>query len=234
MIFVLVDFFQTLGITQITEPLNKFLNQLFEYAPKILGAAGLLMVAWIVATVLRAIVSKLLGGANIDERIGCKAGTEEKRVIPLTKSLSDAVYWLVFLISLPAILGPLGLVGILEPVQGMLDKILGFSPNILSAAIILVVGWFVARIIQKLVTSLLFAIGTDKLPEKLGLTNMFGKQGLSGVIGLVLYVFILIPVIIAALNALKIDAVIRPASEMLNTILLSLPNVFACRDYIGN
>ncbi len=227
MIFVLVAFFQTLGITQITEPLNNFLNQLFEYAPKLLGAGGLLLVAWIVATVLRAIVSKLLGATKIDEHFGGKAGFEEEKAIPLTKSLSDAVYWLVFLFFLPAILSALELVGILEPVQGMLDKILGFLPNILSAAIIFLVGWFVARIIQKVVTNLLIAIGTDKLPEKVGITNILGKQGLSGTIGMILYIFILIPVLVAALNALNIEAVARPASDMLNSILLALPNIFA-------
>ena len=227
MIFVLVAFFQTLGISRITEPLNKFLNQIFEYAPKILGAAGLLLVAWIIARILRAVVSNLLGATNIDERIGSETANEEKKSIPLTKSLSEAVYWLVFLFFLPAILSTLGLVGILEPVQGMLDKILGFLPNILSAAIIFVVGWFVARIIQRVVTSLLVAIGADKIPEKMGLTNIFGTQGLSGVIGIIFYVFILIPVLIASLNALKIEAVARPASDMLNSILLAIPNIFA-------
>ena len=33
MLFVLVEFFQTLGLTIVTEPLTAFLNQLFEYAP---------------------------------------------------------------------------------------------------------------------------------------------------------------------------------------------------------
>ena len=228
MTFVLVAFFQTLGITQITEPLNKFLNKLFEYAPKLLGACGLCLVAWVVATVLKAIVLKLLAATNIDERFGGKAALmEEEKAISLTKSFSDAVYWLVFLFFLPAILSTLDLIGILEPVQGMVDKILGFLPNILSAAIIFVVGWFVARIIQKIVTSLLIAIGTDKLPEKIGLANVFGKQALSGVIGIILYVFILIPVLIASLNALKIEAVAQPASDMLNSILLAIPNIFA-------
>ncbi len=227
MVFVLVAFFQTLGITQITEPLNKFLNQLFEYAPKLLGAGVLCLVAWIVATILRAIVSKLLGSTNIDKRFGGKAGNEEGKSIPLSKSLSDAVYWLVFLFFLPAVLTALDLVGILEPVQGMVDKILGFLPNIISAAIIFLVGWFVARIIREVVTNLLIAVGADKLPGKLGLTNIFGKQGLSGVIGMILYVFILIPVLVAALNALKLEAVARPASDMLNSILLAIPNIFA-------
>ncbi len=67
--------------------------------------------------------------------------------IPISKSLGDIAYWLVFLIFLPGILGALNLGGLLEPIQGMLNKILDFLPNILTAAIIVLVGWFVAKIV---------------------------------------------------------------------------------------
>ena len=227
MLFVLVAFFQTLGITQITEPLNLFLKQLFEFAPKLLAAVALLAVAWVVASLLRMVVGKVLRATNIDQKLGSHVGLEEEKAVPLSKSLSDSVYWLVFLIFLPAILSPLGLDGILGPIQGMVDKILSFLPNIFSAAIIFTVGWFVARIVQRIVTNLLSAIGADKLIEKVGLSSVFGKQTLSGLIGMILYVFILIPVLIAALNALAIEAITEPASEMLNTILVKVPDIFA-------
>ena len=53
MVFVLVAFFQTLGLTLLTEPLNRLLSEIFEFAPKILGAGVLLLIAWIVASLLR-------------------------------------------------------------------------------------------------------------------------------------------------------------------------------------
>ncbi len=42
-----------------------------------------------------------------------------------------------------------------------------------------------------------------------------------------MYVFVFIPVITAALNALALQAVTQPVSQMLNTILSSLPLIFA-------
>ncbi|HMA81656.1 MAG TPA: hypothetical protein VKR81_12235 [Candidatus Binatia bacterium] len=45
MVFVLVAFFQALGLTLPTEPLNRLLNQIFEFAPQLLGAGLLLFVA---------------------------------------------------------------------------------------------------------------------------------------------------------------------------------------------
>jgi hypothetical protein len=227
MLFVLVAFFQTLGVTQITEPLNRFLTQVFVFAPQILGALLLIVIAWAVASVLKMLVYRGLSAFGIDRRLGTHAGLEESTRIPLTRSLADIVYWLVFLLFLPGILSTLRLEGILGPIQTMVDKILGFMPNIFTSAVIFLVGWFVARVVQKIVTNLLAAMGIDKLLEKVGLTEALGKQGLSGLIGLIVYVFILIPIIIAALNALAIDAITKPASEMLNTILATIPDIFA-------
>jgi hypothetical protein len=109
----------------------------------------------------------------------------------------------------------------------MINKILGFLPNIFAAGLILAIGWFVARIVQRIVTNLLAAVGADRLSERVGLAPVLGKQRLSGLLGLVVYVLILIPVLIAALNALALEAITRPATNMLNAILTALPAIFA-------
>jgi hypothetical protein len=227
MLFVLIAFFQALGLTLITEPLNQLLVQVFEFAPRLFGACLLVLIAWIVARGLKLIVSRVLSIAKLDERLGSQAGLEEEEHVFLTQTLANAVYWLVFLLFLPAVLDALALQGLLEPVQGMINKILGFLPNIFAAGLILVIGWFVARIVQRIVTNLLAAVGTDRLSEQVGLVTVLGKQRLSGFLGLVVYVLILIPVMIAALNALALEAITQPATNMLDTILGALPVVFA-------
>jgi hypothetical protein len=102
MLFVLIAFFQTLGLTIITEPLNRLLVQVFQYAPRLLGAGLLLLIAWIVASALRLVISRVLTAAKIDERLGSEAGLEEEKRVPLAQTLGNAVYWLVFLLFLPA------------------------------------------------------------------------------------------------------------------------------------
>jgi hypothetical protein len=227
MLFVLIAFFQTLGLTIITEPLNRLLIQVFQYAPRLLGAGLLLLIAWIVASALKLVISRVLSAAKIDERLGSGAGLEEEKRVPLAQTIGNAVYWLVFLLFLPAVLGALELQGLLEPVQGMINQILGFLPNIFAAGLILAVGWLVARIVQQIVTNLLAAVGADRLSERVGLAPVLGEQKLSGLLGLVVYVLVLIPVLIAALNALALEAITQPASNMLNVILEALPAIFA-------
>jgi len=227
MLFVLIAFFQALGLTIITEPLNQLLIQVFQYAPRLLGAGLLLLIAWIVASALKLVVSRALRVAKLDERLGSLADLKEEERLPLAQTLGDAVYWLVFLLFLPAVLSALALEGLLQPVQSMIDKVLGFLPNLFAAGLILGVGWFIARIVQRIVANLLVAVGADGLSEEVGLAPVLGKQRLSGLLGLVVYVLVLIPVLIAALNALALEAITRPASNMLNTILGALPAIFA-------
>ncbi len=223
MLFVLVAFFQALQLTIITQPLNNLLDKVLSYLPQLLGAAALFIIAWLLATILRKIITTGLHAFKLDEKINEKTSDN----IPLSKSLGDIAYWLVFLIFLPGILGALNLGGILQPIQGMLNKILDFLPNVLTAAVIILVGWFVAKIIRQIVTSLLSAIGTDNFSEKIGLNKSLGSQKLSSLIGMILYILILIPILIAGLNALKLDAITRPASNMLNQILQIIPAIFA-------
>ena len=226
MLFVLAAFFQTLGLTILTEPLNRLLNQVFEFAPRLLGGGALLLAAWVVATVLRLAVMRLLGATGLDQRLGSEADLKDQQRVPLTKSVADTLYWLAFLLFLPAILGALALEGILQPVQSMMNQFLGFLPNLVAAGLTLAVGWFLARIVRKITTNLLAAAGLDRLGEKIGLTGILGREKLSGVLGLVVYVLILVPVLIAALDTLGLEAVTGPASNMLNTLLAAAPSIF--------
>jgi hypothetical protein len=203
MIFVLIAFFQALGLTLVTDPLSRLVGQLLEYLPQLFGAGILLLIAWIVASVVRLFITKVMGTAKLDERMGGQLGSKDEKAIPLTKTIGDVVK------------------GLLAPVQGMLNEFLGFLPNLLAAGLIGFIGWCVARIVRQIVTSLLAATGGDRLSDRLGIAP------LSTVIGLIVYTLIIIPVLIAALNALALDAITEPASNMLSLILGAIPAIFA-------
>jgi Mechanosensitive ion channel, conserved TM helix len=225
MILVLVAFFQTLRLTLVTEPLNRLLNEFFEFAPQLFGAAAILVIAWVLANLLRAIISRVLRAANIDQRLAEQAESSPR--VSLAQTIADTAYWLVFLLFLPALLNALSLDGLLGPVQGMIDKILDFLPNIITAGLILLVGWFLARIVRGIVTNFLVAVGVERLTERVGLSRVLGTQSLPTVVGLIAYVLILVPLVLAALDALQLQAVTAPTSNMLNTILATLPDILA-------
>jgi hypothetical protein len=106
----------------------------------------------------------------------------------------------------------------------MVGEVLAMLPNVLAAAIIGLVGWGLAVIVRNLVANLLAGTGADRMGETAGLR---GTMPLSRLVGLVLYVLVLVPSLIAALNALQIAAITAPATEMLNGVMQAIPNVFA-------
>ena len=227
LVFAVVGFFNALELTVISQPLTAFLNQVFEYFPKLIGAGVLVVAAWVVATLLKKIVSTALQMAKLDERLNGEAGLKKDKAAPLSKTLAEAAYWLVFLLFLPAILETLSLEGLLAPVTNLVDQILGFLPNILAAGVIFAVGWFIARVVQRIVTNLLAALGADRLGERVGISKALGARQLSGLLGLIVYILILVPVLISSLNALALDAITRPASNMLASIMAAIPSIFA-------
>ncbi len=224
MLFAFVAFFSVLGWSEVSAPLNAFLEEIFAFLPNLLSAAVLLGVAWLIATGMRFALSGLLSKTSLDERFAAEVVEGET---PPSRALGETVYWLVFLMFLPAILDALGLEGLLGPVTVLLNKILAFLPNLFAAGLILATGWLLAKIIRRIVTSLLSASGADGLGERLGIGRVLGEQQLSILVGLVVYVLVLVPVVIAALDALKLEALTAPASSMLDQILAAVPQIFA-------
>ena len=225
-IFTLVAFLQTLNLTAVSTPLNQLLTQIFEFLPKLAGGALLLGVAWLLASLVKLLVTRSLRTLNLDRRLGQQVGEASATDFSLSETIGNTLYWFIFLLFLPAILNTLQLQGTLQPVQQLLNEILSILPNIFAAVLIGAIGWLIAQVVRRIVTNLLAATGTDRLGAQFGISPATSGQSLSGIIGTVVYVLILIPTAIAALNALRIDAISAPAIAMLNQILNAIPRIF--------
>ncbi len=229
-LFAIIGFLERLQLTAASTPLTALLTQVTSFLPKVLAAAILLGVAWVVATLCKTVVVRLLGAFRLDERLNQQVsdGTASTpNQFSLSETLGNALYWFIFLLFLLPILDTLGLPGLLDPVQQMLNQVLFMLPNILAAILIAGAGWVIAQIVRRIVTNLLVAVGCDRLGSRFGISSASGGQNLSSIIGTVVYVLVLIPIAISALNALKIEAISVPAIEMLSNILNIIPQLFA-------
>jgi hypothetical protein len=218
-LITLIGILNTLSLELVSGPLNQLLSQVLGYLPRILAGALLFVFAWILATVLRAVSTKALASTSWDQKLADEAGTR-----PMSKNIGNVLFWLTFLLFVPAILGVLDLQGLLEPVRGMIDKALAMIPNIVAAVAIGLVGWLLARLLRALVGNLLTAVGVDRIGAEVGL----GKQvQISRLVGMIVFIFVFIPALIAALDALQIEAISGPAIEMLAMVLEAVPNLLA-------
>ncbi len=242
MLFVFVAVFSRLGLNEVTEPLNGLLSKVTGYLPQIGGAAALLGLAWLLATIVKKVILAVCDKTQLDEKLSKFAGpsedvivdddgnvavvqTEETESVPLAKSLADVAYWLVFLVFLPPILGALQLAGLLEPVNTMMNKVTAYLPNLLGAAIIIGIGYLVGKLIQRVVSQFLKAAGADKLSNKFGFASKPESKKPSDIVGLVLFTVVLLGALIAGIDKLGIESLTRPATNMIDKITGALPNI---------
>jgi hypothetical protein len=227
MVFGLLTFFDKLDLKTVTQPLNALLTEIFTYLPKLGAAAGLLIVAWILASLLEKGITKASSVARLDERLNnLDEGQEEQ--LSVSKSFARAGYWLVFLLFLPMVLGVLQMESLVTPLQDMFAKLFSYLPNIISAALIFAVGYFVARLVKQVVSSLSAAAGIDNFSNRVGIESKF-----STLLGTVVYTFILLLVIVQSLDALKIAAISAPAQNMIQMIFAAIPGILAAALVIG-
>lgn len=227
MVFVFVAFLDALKLQVVSQPLNNFLSEILTFLPRIASAGLLLAIAWVLATIVKMVVTRGLNALNLDRRLGQQVGSQaSNNQLAVSNTLANALYWFIFLLFLPSILSTLQLEGTLEPVQGLLDEFLSILPDMVAAGLIAVAGWLVATVVRRIVTNLLLASGVDQLGSRFGLSPTSGSQTLSWLVGTIVYVLVLIPFAIAALNTVGIEAISAPAVAMLEDILGVIPLLF--------
>lgn len=190
------------------------------------GAALILLVGWLLAKIIGGLVRKQVERLNLDRRIGSLAGPETAERSDLAQLVGQITSWIIILLACVAALNVFGLTTVAQPLNALLSKIFDYLPQLGSAILIGVIGWFLAKVVRSLVTTFVALAGIDRLGERVGLSRATTGQPLSAVLGTVAYIFILIPIAIAALQALKIEAISVPAASMLQQVLNTIPQIF--------
>jgi len=205
------------------EVLTEMETTIATVGPKLLGAVAVIVIGWLVAKLVAWGLRKAVDSLSIAKSVNVSAGMG---VPTLGENLGKAVYWVVILIALTSALGLLGMESTVAPLTNMVDLFLAFLPNLVGAGLIFGIGYIFASIARRAVTSVLTVARLDTLIEKAGLSQVTNMQSLPNVIGLLVFVLILLPVSIASLDALKMEAVSIPATKMLEGILYAIPNIF--------
>ncbi len=223
MLFALIAALEAFGLDQVSGPLRGFLDQITIFAPRLLSAAVLAGVAWLLATVVKSIFGKGMKNLGLSDKLSSISGDPEAaaEAESLNGTLGDLLYWLVWLLFLPAILGVLGLTGILGPIQGLVDSFLSAVPRIFQALAYGFVFWIAAKIVSAIVSNFAAAAGADRLGSSIGLTG--GGQSLSKIAGTLVSAFILLFGVTTVLTTLQIEPITASVLPMLGQITTSIP-----------
>ncbi|WP_193076074.1 mechanosensitive ion channel family protein [Pseudomonas sp. FME51] len=105
-------------------------------------------------------------------------------------------------------------------------KVASFIPDLITALIIVLLGFVIARIIDAILSKGLAKLGLDRLMTGAGVTKMLGRIGIaspvSAVIGKIVYWFIILTFVVSAAETLGLARV----SSTLDAFTLYLPKVF--------
>jgi len=230
LIYGFLTFLDKLNLETVAQPVNSFLTEIFAYLPKLGAALGLIILAWVLAGLAKLGIAKMAELLSVDQRLNelDQSSDEDGENFTVGESLATAAYWFVFLLFLPIILGTLGMQSLVTPLQDMFSKIFTFLPNIVSAALIFAIGSFAARIVRKVVTSLLAASGIDSYSDKVGLDSR-----ISALVGTLVFTVMLLLVIVQSLDALQVEAISGPASDMIGLMFAAVPGILSAALVLG-
>jgi len=220
--------------------------QAIYWAPKILIALLILVATWLVARAVKWVLQRA-----IDRTPALRKHTTGKPGETVGHQLGTIAKLIIWLVGIMAALQFLGLGRILAPINTLTLQIFEFLPRLLGAGIIFFIGLIVARIVRQLVETVLVAANVDGLLARIGIGSTEGtvrtdaeavppgstpgstRASLARAAGVLVYALIIIPVAIAALQVLGIEAISQPAIAMLNQILAAIPRVVAAALWIG-
>jgi len=210
--------------------MNELTATLEQSLPDILLGILFLIIAILAGYLVKSLIVKGAKALKLDQKFG--ENTKEANSIP--ELLGKLGFILTVLFFLPGIFDRFGLNNISTPLTGMLGTFLGYIPRLIGAALLLFLGFVIAKIVQQLTKGFLERVNVDRLKDKMGLTDSEpGEEPkrnalpLADLGGKVLYVIVLIPFIIAALEVLSIDAITDPAVMMLTSITSIIPQILA-------
>lgn len=198
-----------------------------EWGPKILLALVIVVVAHFAAKAVKWAIAKAVDRIPFfSRRDGAGAGSA-KPTVDVGERVGEVGYWLVWLLGLIAALNALGewADGIVAPLNSMIAGFLHYLPSIVGAALIFFIGFVLATIVRRMVEATVEAVELDRRLIDAGLTHTPKGPGLARLLGLLAFTLIIIPVSIAALQALEITAISDPATRMLDGILTTIPRV---------
>ncbi len=195
------------------EIILKNFNSLMGSFGGAISALIIIIIGWFIAGLIKRLVKKLAHKSGVDS-------TLRSDKIEISTLISKLVYMLIMIFVFVFALDKLGLGSTLEPLKNMLDEFTGYLPNIFGAGLVGYIGYMLANIVSELVglsgDTIKSLSPKLKLPENIDLVSILKKN---------VFIFIFIPMLIAALNILNMDAISVPATAMLQDFFSAIPRI---------
>jgi len=204
------------------DQLSQHLGFLPSWAIGPIIALVTIVIGYFISKIAAAIVA---GGIN-RTGIGKKAQTTGGNI---GKSLSKAVFWVLWLVFILLGLGQFPMVSeSLAPIKGMMANIFDYLPQLVVGAVVLGVGIMLSKVVKEALSSTLEAAQVDRFSTKFGMggpVDGVATTSLARSLGGLAAAIVTIIFAVTAIGIWDIPGVSEPVSNVLNTILGYIPRI---------
>lgn len=146
-------------MSNIVDSFTSVLDKIIGFLPNLIGAIVLLLIAWIIAIIVKKIIVKGLGALGFEAWLQKKGLVDDQggnsNADGIVQTFGKLAYFFTFLLFLPPVFDQLNMKAVSTPIKGMMTSMFNFAPKIVVAVIILIVGLFIAKILGTLVKNVL-------------------------------------------------------------------------------
>ena len=121
-------------------------DRFFGFLPNLVGCLVILLIGYIIAKVVSAIVAKLLEKLGVDSKLQeSQGGRAVDRMLPgasASRAIAKVLFWFVFAFFIVAAIGALHI----DALTGFMNDVLAYLPNVIVAILIFIVAALIAGV----------------------------------------------------------------------------------------
>lgn len=154
----------------VIDSLTSGFTTVLNYIPSVIGALLVLLVGYIIARILKAVVTKLLNRLKLDDRLaGGRGGQYVGRLSPKgspARLVGSVVFWVLMLFVISATIGTLRI----PALTSFMNQVFAYLPRVIAALLIFIVAAALAGAIGGLAQRLMGDTVTGRIVRTAGPT----------------------------------------------------------------
>jgi hypothetical protein len=155
----------SIASVSISDSLQRGLDQLIGFLPRLIGFLIILLVGWLIARAVKALLAKALEGVGVDRALQSgSAGPYVARVMPDARPsqvIGTIAFWFLFLGAFAIAVSQLGIAAL----DNFVASIVAYLPNVVVAILIFVLAGALAAAVSRLVSRTFGGSATGKIAE---------------------------------------------------------------------
>jgi Conserved TM helix len=157
-----------IAAVHVANSIQKALDSLLGFIPNVLGFLVILLVGFLIARVVKAVLAKLLEKVGVDKALHqSSAGEYVERVSPgahPSRLIGAVAFWFIFIYAIAAAVGALKI----PSLTNFMANVQNYLPNVIAAVLIFVIGAALAGALGAFAQKLMGDTSTGRVARAVG------------------------------------------------------------------